>query len=1078
MKRIIFLSFLLLSFVGYSLQGQGRVIKGKVISEEDGVALPGVSVVVPGTTIGAVTNFDGEYSITVPDDAIKLMFSFVGMLTQEVEIGDQTVINVELESTSTELDEVVVTALGISREKKSLGYAVQEVGGDEISTAVENNFSASLSGKVAGVQIKAPNTMGGSANVLIRGTTSLTGNNQPLYVIDGVPVDNSNLSENADGWGGYDYGNQAMDLNPADIESVSVLKGAAASALYGNRAANGVILVTTKKASGRKGVGVSVNSNFQVGSVDNSTLPLHQYEYGAGYGPYYEDATGHFFEGDVDGDGNPDLIVPTSEDASWGHPFDPSLMVVHWDALDPAADNYGEKRPWVAPPEGHRMPSFFETSQRWMNNIAFEGANKNGKFRLSYTNLDEKGILPNSSIKKNNVNLSGTYNLSDRLTVSGNVNYISQNTVGRYGTGYDAGNPMQSFGQWFQTNVDFERLKNYKSPYDGHQYTWNYAYWTPDSHRPIYFDNPYWVRYKNFQDDQRNRVLGYATADYDFTDWLTLSLRTSIDYYQDIQNERIAVGSNAQSDFTNFNRNFRESNTDLLLKFNRNVADLSFNGFVGANYRMQTIQSIQVSTVGGLLIPDFYTVTNSASPVAPSENLIELTERSVFANLSVGYQDLIYLEGTGRVDQSSSLRPGETSDYTFFYPSIAASFLLHELGSLEDVGWLDYAKLRANYANVGSGTGAYRKVNTYDQYANWGRLGMFSQPATLQNPDLVPENTKSIEVGFEGFFADRRLGIDLALYQTNTFNQILPVPVSNASGYNRIYVNGGEIENRGIEVALYTTPVRTNDFSWNLNLNWYANRNTVISLAEGVPTLQLMSAWDVKINAEAGEPYGTIKGIDYVYTDGKPTVGDDGYLLLGDDPLAVIGNIQPDWNAGITNVLTYKNVTLSALIDIQMGGDIYSVNSKYGLATGVYAETAGLNDKGNPKRDPVADGGGMRFEDAVKQDGSPNDIYIPASRWGGYWYYGWSPTARYLYDASYVKLRELSLSYSLPRDILEESFIRGVDVAIVGRNLWIIHKNAPTFDPEAILTSGNLQGIEQGAYPAIRTLGVNLKLNF
>jgi len=1078
MKRNVFLTFLLFVFVGFNLHAQGYEVTGTVTSAEDGSALPGVSVVVQGTTIGAVTDFEGEYSITVPEDAESLMFSFVGMMTEVVEIAGQTTINVELESTSMELDEVVVTALGISREKKSLGYAVQEVGGDEINTAPETNFTASLSGKVAGVQIKAPNTMGGSANVLIRGNASITGNNQPLYVIDGVPVDNSNFSNNSDGWGGYDYGNLAMDLNPADIASVSILKGAAASALYGNRASNGVILVTTKKASGRKGIGVSVNSNFQVGSVDNSTLPLHQYEYGAGYGPYYEDATGYFFEGDVDGDGTPDLITPTSEDASWGHIFDENLMVVQWDALDPAAPNYGEKRPWVAPPEGHRMPSFFETSTRWMNNIEFEGANKDGRFRLSYTNLDEKGILPNSSIKKNTVNFSGTYNFTKKLSVSANVNYINQNTVGRYGTGYDGGNPMQSFGQWFQTNVDFERLKDYKSPYDGHQYTWNYAYWTPDSQRPIYFDNPYWVRYENFEDDQRNRLLGYATADYQFTDWLSLSFRTSVDFYQDVQNERIAVGGNAQSSFANYNRNFNESNTDLILRFKKDVNDLSFNGLVGANYRSQTMQRIQVNTVGGLLIPDFYTVSNSASPVNASEALIELTERSVFANLSVGYKDMIYLEGTGRMDQSSSLKPADDpSDYTFFYPSVALSVLLDRMGGLQDLTWLDYAKVRANYANVGAGTGAYRKVNTYDQRANWGSLGLFSQPATLQNPDLLPENTRSIELGLETFMFQNRLGLDIAVYQTNSFNQIFDVPISNASGYNRMYVNGGEIENRGLEVALYTTPVQTSNFSWSLNVNWFANRNTVVSLAEGVPTLQLMSAWDVKVNAEAGEPYGTIKGTDYVYTDGEITVDEDGYLLIGDDPLAVLGNIQPEWNAGISNVFTFGNFTVNALIDIQKGGDIYSVNSKYGYATGVYAETAGLNDKGNPKRDPVADGGGMSFG-GVYEDGTPNDTYVDASQWGGYWYYGWSPTARYLFDASYVKLRELSIGYTLPQSVLGDSFIRGINVSLVGRNLWIIHKNTPTFDPEAILTSGNRQGIEQGAYPTVRTMGVNLKLNF
>ncbi|MDA3822891.1 MAG: TonB-dependent receptor, partial [Bacteroidales bacterium] len=597
----------------------------------------------------------------------------------------------------------------------------------------------------------------------------------------------------------------------------------------------------------------------------------------------------------------------------------------------------------------------------------------------------------------------------------------------------------------------------------------------------IYTDNPYWTRYENYQDDTRNRVLGYVSADYKIADWLSLSLRSSLDFYQDIQNERTAEGSNAQSFFGLYNRNMTENNTDLMLRAHKVFGDFTVSGLVAGNYRTRSIQSQYSTTVGGLIVPGLYSVGNSIAPVSISDQYYSLAERSAYANVTIDYQSFIYLEGTARIDQSSTLLPAvETSDYTFFYPSITLSVLLNELGGLEDVSWLDLAKVRANYAKVGAGTGFYRKTATYSQGTNWGSMALFSQPSTLQNPNLLPESTNSIEVGFEGSFFQNRLGIDLSLYKTNSYNQIFDVPVSNASGYNRMYINGGEIENKGIEVALYTTPIRTNDFSWNLNVNWYANRNMVVSLAEGTPTLQLMSAWDVKIHASEGEPYGTIKGTDYIYTDGKTTVGDDGYLLIGDDPLAIIGNINPDWMAGITNTFKYKAVSVSALIDIQKGGDIYSVGNKYGYATGVYAETAGNNPKGNPKRDAVADGGGMIFEDAVYADGTPNDTYLPAGAWGGYWYYGstYSPTARYVTDATYVKLREVALTYSLPSTLLGDSFIRGIDVSLVGRNLWIIYKNTVHFDPEAILTSGNGQGIESGAYPAVRTFGVNLKLNF
>ena len=1070
MKRFVFVLTLLL-FAGFSLlQAQGVQVTGTVTSAEDGAALPGVSVVVQGTTIGAVTDFEGNYSITVPDGSATLMFSFVGMLTQQVPLDGRTRVDVVLEPTTLALDEVVVTALGVSREAKSLGYAVQEVSGDEVSNSVESNFASSLSGKIAGVQIKQPNTMGGSANMIIRGSTSITGNNQPLFVIDGVEIANSNYQNNEDGWGGYDYGNIAQDLSPNDIESISVLKGAAASALYGSRAANGVILVTTKKGSGRKGIGVSVSSNFMLGKADPATMPRHQYEYGAGYADYWEEA-------DLDGDGTLDWIVPTYDDASFGHKFDPDLMAIHWWALDPAADNYAEKAPWMPPAEDDRYQSFFETSTRWVNSVAFDGANRDGRFRLSYTNFDEKGIMPNSELKKHTVSFNGSYNFTKKLTVSSNVTYNHQDGLGRYGTGYSAFNPMQSFAQWFETNVGMEELKEYESPTGLHR-TWNYSYY--DDLRPAYFDNPYWTRYKNYEDDFRDRLIGYMSLDYTFTDWLTLTFRTSVDTYHDVQNERTAIGSVETSDFTTVNRTLLRNINNLMLKFNKDVGEVSLNGLVGAEYRSSKETRITGSTVGGLVVPELYTVRNSVSPMDVTEFLGIAAQQSLYGNLSVGYGGFAYIEGTARVDQNSTLPEGNN---VYFYPSVAASLLLHEMGGLQDLTWMDYLKLRANYAQVGAATDYYRVFTTYDQGTNWGNLSLFSVPGTLQNPDLKPERTNSIEVGLEAYFFQRRVGLDLALYKTNSFDQIFDVPVSRATGYSRMYVNGGEMENKGIEAALYLTPVRSNNFTWDMNLNWFANRNTVISLAEGVTNLQIWSQWSISISAAEGEPYGTMKGTDYVYTDGKITVwgpetSRPGRLYVGDDPLAILGNIQPDWNMGVGNRFTFKGVSLYALIDIQKGGDIYSHSVRYGQATGVYEETAGLNPKGNPKRDPVSEGGGMIFEDAVYEDGSPNESYLYANQWGGYWYYGWSPDARYVFDASYVKLREVSLTYSLPASILGDTFIRGVDLSLVGRNLWIIHKNTPTFDPEFAFTAGNQQGIENSAYPTVRTLGVNVKLSF
>jgi TonB-linked SusC/RagA family outer membrane protein len=547
MKKL-FLLIVLFVFTGVStLFAQTITITGTVTSSVEGEGLlPGVTVSVKGTTTGITTDINGKYTLVVPLNASTLVFSYIGMKTQEIGIAGRSVINILMEPELLGLSEVVVTALGISREKKSLGYSVQQIGGEELNTARETNFISSMSGKISGVSIKQPNTMGGSANIVIRGNASLLGNNQALFVVDGIPIDNSitNTEMQKIGSGGYDYGNAAMDINPDDVESISVLKGAAASALYGSRAANGVVLVTTKKGIKNKGLGVSINSSLMVSTIDKSTLPKYQKEYGAGYGPYWESADGNFELGDLNGDGTDELLVPTQDDASWGAKFDPNLMVVHWDAMDPLASNYGETRPWVFPK--HSIEAFFETGMKYTNNIAFDGGNDLGSFRLSYTNVDEKGILANSSIKRNTVNFTGSYDLSDKLKIEANANYITSKAIGRFGTGYDEQNPMQVFGQWFQNNVDIQDLmNNYKSPIDGTQRSWNYeSIPTLESlPRVWYANNPAWLRYENFNNDGRDRFFGYGKLSYKLTKWATLEGRIANDFYSEYQERRIAISS-------------------------------------------------------------------------------------------------------------------------------------------------------------------------------------------------------------------------------------------------------------------------------------------------------------------------------------------------------------------------------------------------------------------------------------------------------------------------------------------------------------------------------------------------------
>ncbi|MGB8491252.1 MAG: SusC/RagA family TonB-linked outer membrane protein [Bacteroidales bacterium] len=1076
MKKLLLLVTLFVYVGCFSLFAQTVQITGTVTSSVEGEgSIPGVTVQVKGTTIGTLTDAQGKYSLKVPASATTLVFSYIGMKTQEVPISGRTVIDGVMEPDILGLSEVVVTALGISREKRSLGYSVQEVTGANLSKTREANFVNSLSGKVAGVQIKQSNTMGGSANILIRGNKSLMNNNQAMFVVDGVPIDNSitNTSAQVQAGGGYDYGNAAADINPDDIESMTVLKGSAATALYGSRAANGVIMITTKKGTSRKGIGVTLNAGLTFSKIDEATLPKIQKEYGGGYGQYYDDPSGYFWYADLTGDGVKDLIVPTSEDASWGGKFDPSIQVIDWVGFEPSDEkNYLRKVPWVAGKNDIR--TFFETGLKQTYNVAFDGGNDKGTFRLSYTNLGETGILPNSKLQKNTINFDGSYNLSDRLTAEANVTYIHDKNKGRYGTGYDPGNPMQSLGQWFQTNVDISDLRKYWITPDRMQRTWNYRYYN-SLEVPIFHNNIYWTRYMNYQNDGRDRLFGFGMLHYQITPWFTLEGRASTDTYSEFQEERVALFSNQTSGYDKYLRNFTETNFDLIARFQKTFNDFSINGILGSTRRLTTVKSTEVTTVGGLVVPELYTTLNSASPITTSESERISGVNSVYGNVSVGFKNMVYLDLSGRNDVSSTL---PKSNNSYFYPSASASFVFSELPGLKGSNTFSFIKLRLNYAEVGNDAPVYSLKSTYVQGTSWGSNTRFRLNTTLANADLKPERTKSKEVGLEAKFFNNRLGLDFSLYQTNSIDQIMPVNISRSSGFAQRYVNSGEIENKGIELAVNGTIINRAGFTWDMQVNWSKNKNSVLSLYEGVDNILLSSQWDISTNIVKGMSYGQLRGTDFVYTNGKRTVDADGYYLFSDATDALLGSTLPDWNAGITNVFSFKGFMLSGLIDISQGGHLYSTDLKYGRATGLFAETAGLNAKGNPQRDPVETGGGMIYSEAVTEDGKPNTSYIWAGDYYSGWLYDYLPTKEYVYDASYIKLREISFGYSLPSKFLANTPVARVTLSIVGRNLWIIHKNMPYYDPEASLSAGNIQGYVDGAYPSTRTLGFNLTVGF
>ncbi len=1079
-----YLALLLVLFVQVVFAQSGTVTG--TVSDNNGLPLPGVSILVKGTNTGTQSDFDGKFKIQATPNQ-TLVFSFIGMRTKEVSAASAS--DVRLQDDATELEGVVVTALGISREKKSLGYATQEVKAADLKSGTANgNFINDLSGKVAGVQIRRNNNFGGSTNLVSRGVKSLTGNNQMLIVIDGVPINNSNTNSASQANGGganFDYGNAAADINPEDIESVNVLKGAAASALYGYQAGNGVLIITTKKGkSGKNDIGVTVSTEAVVGSIDKSTFVKYQDKYGAGYGPYYgpnEDA--YFNEADIDGDGNVDLLVPFGEDASYGAAFDGSL-VYQWDAFTPYSPNFGKKTPWQNAKNG--PITFFETPVSLNNTVSLQGNDEKSSYMLTYSNLNQTGLMPNSEIKKNNISAKFTHNFSDKLTATVFANYIVQNTVGRNSTGYND-NIISNFRQWWQTNVDIKSQEEVYYNSGGQNVTWNIKSDTNLS--PAYWDNPYFQRYKNYQNDGRDRFVGYGKLDYKVKDWLTTTVRISTDTYSEIQEERRTNGSiptsfginrlDETSGYQRFNRNYTENNYDLIFNFKKDISEnISFSGLLGGTINRINVNTILASTQGGLVIPGIYSLQNSNVAVRPVDNETKQGINSYYGQVTFGYKDFLYLDGSIRRDAFSTL-PKE--DNVIVYPSVSTSIVFSNL--LKDQKWLSFGKFRAAFAEVGNGAPVQALADTYTKFDPFNDSQLYSSPSTKNNPNLRPTVTANYEAGLEMSFFDRRVGFDFSAYRSLSIDQIFQVPFSTSTGYSSKFINAGSVENKGIEIQFNATPVMLKDFQWEIFVNWAKNRNEVVSLAAGIDNLQLGSfQGGVTINAQVGQPYGIIKGSDFTYLDGQKVVGTNGRYVLNNNSNNNIGDINADWTGGVRNKFTYKNFSLGFLIDIQKGGDIFSLDRSYGLATGLYAETAINNELGNPIRNPVtagADSGGVILP-GVQADGTPNTVRTPGSEFfGNISGYRRQPNKAFVYDASYVKLREVSISYKFPSRWLDKLAIQDMKFSIVGTNLWIIDKNLPDADPESGLGSGNLSsGYSVGSLPTTRNIGCNLTFKF
>ncbi len=1079
MRKIVSISILML-FYCLAVQAQSKI--SGTVRDQNGEPVPFATVTVKGTKVSVAADANANFSIPAQTGNI-LNVSAVGTQNAQVTVGNSPTVSVILTRIAGNITDVVVTtALGLQRTRNSLPYAAQQVSGEDLNKTVTTNVVDNLSGKVAGLEITSSNAMGGSTNAILRGFKSLTQSNQALFVIDGVPYDNTTRTGN-----GYDFGSAASDLNPEDIATISVLKGAAASALYGSRGSNGVILITTKRGYSRKGVGVTATFGVSAGSPDKSTLPTYQTAYGEGYAATMDGFVSESIPGV--NNGNPVTIVGTSGDAATGPVYDPSLMVYNWDAFSPTNPNFHKATPWQ-PAANHNPTDYFVTPVTTTESVLVQGGSDKGTFKFNYTRDDEKGFIPNSSVNRNLIDLGATYNIVKNLTIEGGLNYVDESAINRYLYQYTATtNPMTDFRQWWPTNVNIQEQKNdfFNSRTNA---TWN---WQDDGSYqnnklgsiglPAYHDNLYWFAYKNFEADSRTRYTGHVRANWAITNFLNLTGTVTDDHYNQLIEERNDIGSQNPSFYNRQNIGFDESNYNLILNFNKNFGDnFNIKALVGGNIQRDKIPSIFVSTNGGLLLPGYWSISNSVkTPNAPTETDLRKEIDGIFGGVTFTYKDMLTLDATIRRDKSSTL---PSAHDVYYYPSISANYVFSKLLPQTNT-WLSYGKIWVNYAQVGGDAPYYSVNNTYTINTPLNGQAVMNGTTTNNNANLIPEQNKTYEAGLEMSFLKNRIGFTADYYHSVQSNQILPVTVSRASGYNFFNVNGGAVQNQGVEATLNITPVKTRDFMWNITVNWSKNVNKVLSLYGGQPSFEIAGLQNgIQIVGEVGKPYGIIRGTDYVYKNGKRVIDNNGYYEQNPNTLSDIGNINPNWIGGINNSFTYKNFTLSFLIDIHQGGDVYSLDMDYGSFSGLYPRTAGLNDKGKSVRAPLSEGGGVIL-DGVTEDGKPNTTRIAEDLGTGSWTYGTlgagaENNSQFVYDASFVKLREAALTYSLPAKVIQNiHFVQGISLSVSGRNLWIIHKNEPYADPEQGQAAGNASiGFQNGAYPTYKMYNFIIKVNF
>lgn len=1063
--------FMVLTMFIINIVNAQETITGTV-TDTDGNTIPYVNIVLSGTSTGTITNEDGVYSIKVPSLLGSLEFSVLGYQTQVIPISNKQRINITLEDSSEILDEVVLTALGLKRETKELGYVVQSLDTKGITEVKSVNFLDNLSGKLAGVTINQGATgVGSSSKITIRGEASFS-NNNPLFIVDGVPINNNSVfnftNEAAAGFQEIDFGNGAMEVNPDDIAEVSVLKGPSAAALYGTRASNGVIIIETKSGKNTEGLGISYNTSFFVDSAFK--LPEFQNEYGQGN-------AGAFAFVDGLGGGTNDLIT-----YSWGPRLDVGNLVPQYDSPVTLADGTivrgGDTALYSGIPitptrfssNPDNLKDFYETGTTLINNISIASGFDKGNYRLSFTDLRSESIIPGVNLDRQTIGTRLNFQPIEKLQINSSISYINSKSDNRPSNGYGSENANYSLVAWGPRSLNIENLKNYWQPgLEGvQQYSYNYTF----------FDNPYFILQENRNSFNRDRVFGNISASYDITKHITASIRTGMDYSNEQRQLRRAYGSNRfrNGGYAEHDVFFREINTDFLLNYNNQFNDISVDVSVGGNRLDQKAFTSQSQTTS-LAQPGIFRLSNAASPIEVFEFESNKRINSFYGLAKFGYKNYLFLDITGRNDWSSALAtPFSVDNTSFFYPSVSSSFIISEVFDLPKT--VSFAKLRASWAQVGNDTNPYQTTSAFVAQTPFNGLPTFSNSDIIANPDLQPESTSSFEVGADIRLFGDQLRFDVSYYNALTKDQIISLPIGISSGYTQQVVNGGEVRSKGLEVILGISPVISQNLKWNSTLNFSTNRSTAEDLPQedGRLTLAYSRIYDsqnqtVFFQVEEGGRVGDLYGTGYLKNENGDFILTDTGSYIPDNNLQKLGNYNPDFMLGFNNQFNYKNWNLGFLFDWRQGGIIVSRTKALGNVGGQLAETTFRPESG------IVPEGVVNTGTKANPVYTPNTVAVSAESYYRQ-FYDRNHEENNTYDASFLKLRQLSIGYTFDNlSIFNQDAT--LNLSLIGKNLFAITEN-PHFDPEQLAVQGNgfISGVEDMSYSTTRSIGFKAGFNF